>query len=377
MRQDFLPSLSLPRYGDGDWDDSLQPADAALRARMVSSWTAELMYQTLRRYAAAMGQFKDPDRAAAADDLAEKIRVDFTRCLMPQGIVAGFAIFDEGSTLPVEYLLHPSDTRTGLRYRLIPMTRGILSGIFSPDEANQHLELIRAHLLFPDGARLMDRPTKYSGGAEHTFRRSESAAFFGREIGLQYVHAHLRYAEVLAMMGRGDELLRALLVVNPIAVTQIVKNAGMRQRNCYFSSSDAGFSDRYEASKRYEGLRCGEVPFEGGWRIYSSGPGIYSSLVMRHLFGLRRYFDFVEIDPVLPKEMDGAVCETDQLDRRIRYEFAVRGGACAPKGVTINGISPTGLTRAPNAYRQGGLRVPLDVFGALLTQPVNLVRIEL
>ena len=32
------------------------------------------------------------------------------------------------------------------------------------------------------------------------FRRAESAAFFGREIGLMYVHAHLRYGEALATL---------------------------------------------------------------------------------------------------------------------------------------------------------------------------------
>ena len=186
------------------------------------------------------------------------------------------------------------------------MTRGIISGMFSKEQANHHLELIRKHLVYPDGARMMDRPTTYAGGTEKTFRRSESAAFFGREIGLQYVHAHLRYAEALAMMGQADELWHALLVVNPIAVTEIVKNARARQRNCYFSSSDAAFSDRYEASTDYEKLRRGEVPTDGGWRIYSSGPGIYTNLVVRHLFGLRRYFDWLEFDPVLPRELDGA-----------------------------------------------------------------------
>ena len=301
MQQDFLSGLGLPRYGEGDWDDSLQPADPHLRERMVSSWTAELMYQTLRRYSAALDQFGQTERAVAVNRIATKIHADFQRYMMPNGVVAGFAVFGAEPLRPAEYLLHPSDTRTGLHYRLIPMTRGIISGMFSKEQANHHLELIRQHLVYPDGARMMDRPTTYAGGTEKTFRRSESAAFFGREIGLQYVHAHLRYAEALAMMGQADELWHALLVVNPIAVTEIVKNARARQRNCYFSSSDAAFSDRYEASKDYEKLRSGEVPTDGGWRIYSSGPGIYTNLVVRHLFGLRRYFDWLEFDPVLPR----------------------------------------------------------------------------
>ena len=41
----------------------------------------------------------------------------------------------------------------------------------------------------------MDRPLAYHGGPETIFRRAESAAFFGREIGLMYVHSHLRYGK--------------------------------------------------------------------------------------------------------------------------------------------------------------------------------------
>ncbi len=126
-------------------------------------------------------------------------------------------------------------------------------------------------------------------------------------------------------MGNAEELLHALDVVNPIRVTEIVKNAGLRQRNCYFSSSDAAFVDRYEASRDYEKLRRGEVSVNGGWRIYSSGPGIYTSLVIRRLFGLRQHFDCMEFDPVLPRQLDGIECELPYQGRPVRYQFGVSG----------------------------------------------------
>ena len=96
----------------------------------------------------------------------------------------------------------------------------------------------------------MDRPVAYRGGPEQIFRRAESAAFFGREIGLMYVHAHLRYGEAMAVLGEADALWEALQVANPIAVTERLANASPRQRNAYFSSSDAAFPDRYEAERR-------------------------------------------------------------------------------------------------------------------------------
>ena len=377
LRQQFLPGLALPRYGEGDWDDSLQPADPTLRDRMVSSWTTELMYQTLTRYATAMARMGDAQRASDADSIARQIHADFQRYLMPDGIVAGFVVFAGEPLRPVEHLLHPSDTRTGLRYRLIPMTRGILSEIFSPQQAREHVNLIGEHLLFPDGARLMDLPAEYTGGRERVFRRSESAAFFGREIGLQYVHAHLRYAEAMAKLGRSNDLWRALQVVNPIVVTQRVPNSLPRQRNCYFSSSDAVFSNRYRARRDYNKLRTGEIPTDGGWRIYSSGPGIYTSLIIRHLFGLRSHFDTIEIDPVLPRELDGITCELTQNGRRVLYHFHIRQDEQASRCVRINGKTIDQTSHVPNPYRSGGVRISKSAFQGCLGEGDNRVEITL
>jgi cellobiose phosphorylase len=92
----------------------------------------------------------------------------------------------------------------------------------------------------------------YRGGPEQVFRRAESAAFFGREIGLMYVHAHLRYGEALAVLREADGLWQALEVVNPVSVTERLAHASPRQRNGYFSSSDAAFPDRYRASAEWQ-----------------------------------------------------------------------------------------------------------------------------
>lgn len=370
MRGEFLPGTSLPRYGDGDWDDSLQPAQTELRKRMVSSWTTALMFQSLHRYADAMKHFGETTRETTARDMAAAIEADFQKHLVANGVVAGFAIFESDSPRVSEFLLHPSDKRTGLRYRLIPMTRGMLSGIFSKEQAAAHLSLIREHLLYPDGARLMDRPTPYNGGIETVFRRSESAAFFGREIGLQYTHAHLRYAEAMALLGRGEDLLAALLASSPIAVTDVVRNARPRQRNCFFSSSDAAFVNRRDAFENYAKLKTGQIEVDGGWRIYSSGPGIYTSIVLRYMFGLRRYYAFYEFDPVLPRSLDGATVELNHGDKRVKYVFK---SSSSPR-VIVNGAEMKS-TAAANRYRRGGMRVLRSEFESAL-RGENLVEVH-
>jgi cellobiose phosphorylase len=136
---------------------------------------------------------------------------------------------------------------------------------------------------------------------ETTFRRAESAAFFGREIGLMYVHSHLRYGESMSVLGDPEALWEALLVANPIAVTERLSHASPRQRNAYFSSSDAAFRDRYHASSEWDRVKTGTIAADGGWRIYSSGPGLYIYILIQHAFGLRRRFGKRITKSCLPK----------------------------------------------------------------------------
>lgn len=276
IRQRFVPGTNLARYGMGDWNDSLEPADPKMRDWMVSSWTVALLYQQLRRYANVL---KPSDGALL--DLAGQLRQDFTDHLMPDGIVAGYVLFDPDRGQR-EWLLHPRDTRTGVRYSLIAMTRAIVSGLFDAEQTRQHLGIIRDHLVFPDGAHLMDKPIAYNGGLELNFKRAESSAFFGREIGLMYVHAHLRYCEALDALGETQAFAAGLRGVNPVNVTEDLPHASLRQRNVYFTSSDAAFHNRKEASAEWIRVRTGTIPVDGGWRVYSSGPGIFVRLALQH-----------------------------------------------------------------------------------------------
>jgi len=289
-RARFIPGTNLIRYGHGDWNDSLQPVDPTKRDWMTSAWTVVLLYEQFRRYAEILHQAKRaPKQAKELDALASAIRRDFNAYLIRDRVVAGYGVFSPEGGEP-ELLLHPSDKQTGLSFSLLPMTQGMIGGVFTPAQARRHLSLIRKHLLFSDGARLMDQPIVYHGGPETTFRRAESAAFFGREIGLMYTHSHLRYGEAMSDIGEFAALWEALMVANPISVTDMLPNASLRQRNAYFSSSDAAFKDRYQASDEWACVKADSIAVDGGWRIYSSGPGLYANMLIRHAFGLRRQF---------------------------------------------------------------------------------------
>ena len=171
----FIPGTHLPRYGNGDWNDTLQPADLALREWLVSSWTSALLYQQLSRYEGVLRRAGSAADAGRISKLADAVRADFNRYLMRDGVVAGYALFNPEGGAP-ELLLHPDDRRTGISYSLIPITCAISGSLFTPEQAQHHLALIREHLAFPDGVRLMDKPLPYHGGAERIFRRAEFLA---------------------------------------------------------------------------------------------------------------------------------------------------------------------------------------------------------
>lgn len=301
----YVKGTHLISYGNGDWNDSMQPVDPSKRDWMVSSWTVALLYEQARRYAEILRRAKRPKDARRFDAAAAAMRADVRRWLTRGGVIAGYGVFSPQGGEP-ELLLHPDDRATGLRYSLLPLTQGVIGGLFTQAEAKKSLALVRKHLMFADGARLMEKPLAYHGGVETMFRRAESAAFFGREIGLMYVHSHLRAAEAMSVMGDAQALWDALMVVNPIAVTDRLPEATARQRNTYFSSSDAAFPDRYAASQDWEKLRAREVAVDGGWRIYSSGPGLYMNMLVRHVFGRRRMFGKRVSEPCLAPSHRGA-----------------------------------------------------------------------
>lgn len=367
MRQQCFPGTALLRYGEGDWDDSLQPARPELREHMVSTWTVALSYQVLRRLEEM--ESRSGCTIPGLAGFADAVHADFHRWLLPDGVASGFFVFEEDGKSG-HPLLHPLDTETGIHYRLLPMKRAIIAGLFSKEQAEQHLAIIREHLLAADGARLMDRPAPYRGGPREIFERAESSAAFAREIGVFYTHAHLRYLEMLSILGESAALWKGLQQINPVNLVRSVPHALPRQANLYFSSSDAAVHDRYEAAERYDEIVAGKIPVSGGWRLYSSGPGIFCHLVRSRVLGIRKHYNQIFLDPVLPEVANGLEASMFWEGKPLKVVFH-RGSPA----VRFNGVS-LATTQVPNPYRTGGFALPADTFASLLKADRNLLEIK-
>jgi cellobiose phosphorylase len=168
-----------------------------------------------------------------------------------------------------------------------------------------------------------------------------------------YVHAHIRYVEALAALGRGralDELLR----ISPVDLGRRLAHAAPRQRNAYFSSSDADFPDRESFARDFDRLRDGTVGVRGGWRVYSSGPGIYLRQLVQGVLGLTEQPGTLVADPVLPATADGLAVDLELAGRtrRVVYRVAEPG-----QGVRVRaGAGPDALADVPATVRAGDYR---------------------
>jgi CRISPR-associated protein Csx3 len=362
-REHFLPGTHLVAYGHGDWNDSLQPADPAMAVTMCSSWTVTLHHQSLRTLADGLAVVGGEEalvgtlRAQAA-----AVAGDLRRHLLVDGELAGYAQLEPPDQLGLvevsRLLVHPQDGETGLRHGSLQMIHALGDDLFDADEAAHHVALVREHLTGVDGVRLFDRPPPYSGGLMSHFQRAETATFVGREIGLMYVHAHLRWCEAMARWGDADALWLGLMQVLPPATVSVVPGARRRQSNTYPSSSDAACLDRAEFAARYADVLTGATGLEGGWRIYSSGPGVMLRVVVHSMLGVRRRAGQVEIDPVIPARLDGLTATVPLAGGLLRVRYRVGGASHGPSAVRLGGRDlPT--TRSANPYRLGGLVVEL------------------
>ncbi len=93
---------------------------------MISSWTVEMNYQAFRQYGEVYEQTGDANKAKEMKDICIRIRTDFNRHLMRDGIVAGYGLVEKDNT--VSLLLHPRDDKTGIHYSILPMERGSSAG---------------------------------------------------------------------------------------------------------------------------------------------------------------------------------------------------------------------------------------------------------
>ena len=345
-----VKDTNLPCYGGGDWDDTLQPCNRDLTKNMVSGWTVLLLIESINKLNNCLIKYQNNYEF---DELLKKLKKAYHKYLIVDEIPAGFAYFGQTE----ELMLHPRDQKTGIKYRLLPFNRGFISEEFSKKNINKYLKIIDENLFHPDGVRLMNTTVHYQGGTPKIFMRAETATNFGREIGLQYVHAHIRYVESMSHLGEGERVYQGLDAVCPINLQAHVNNALPRQANVYFSSSDGDFKTRYEADQNFDLLRTGKINVKCGWRLYSSGPGIYLNQLVSNFLGIKTYDGNLYLDPVMPKKLRGLNLTYNYRGKKLNIIYNQNKTV---KNVIINGVSYTNHLKI-NKYRDSGILIDYNI----------------
>ena len=351
IKNSFVKPFNLSCYGGGDWDDTLQPKDKSQAKHMVSGWTIALTLDALSTF---IDDLKDTSfDTSLAKDMYDKMLADFNKYLIKDNVPAGFLNYNNGE---IEYMLHPLDNKSHIRYRLLPLTRGMIASLYNKKQVKDYLNIMDEYLMYPDGIRLMSDAIKYKGGKNELFNRAETAANFGREIGLLYVHAHIRYLEAMAKIGENERLYEGLNMICPILIKDSVSNALTRQGNVYFSSSDGDFYNRYEANESFNKLKTKEVNVKAGWRLYSSGPGIYLHQLYSKFFGINVLNGGLYLDPILSKNVNNTKVEFTYNNKHITINYHVLTDKSTISEVKVNDKIFTNSNT--DTYRNSGLFVP-------------------
>lgn len=352
LRSQRTDDPRLPAYGHGDWNDSLQPAHAHLARQLCSTWTTELEISSLRILAEGL----ESAGAASAESLVESCRQTadaaeeaLRELLLVDGELAGYGVITGDE---VSLMVHPRDE--SIRHGSLQMIHAIGDELLTAEEAHEHLRLIEQELWGPAGIYLFDAPIEYRGGVMERFQRAEAATFWGREIGLMYMHSHIRWIEALSRLGETERMWQAIGQALQIGITGRIPGAAARQVTAYASSSDTAFADRAEASARAEEMFDPQMRVEGGWRVYSSGPGLLLRLLVEEVLGIRRRADRLELDPVLPVALDGAEARVPYRDGELTVRFTRGPSGCGVGSVRIDGREVSGEL-LQRRYRSAGI----------------------
>ena len=116
---------------------------------------------------------------------------------------------------------------------------------------------------------------------------------------------------------------------------------------------------------------------KGGWRIYSSGPGLYLHKIMACLLGWRDSFGDIILDPVIAPGLDGLTARFTRAGKTVEVEYRVKKESHTPKSIAINGSPFTAFRTLDGVYRPSGVILSGADFDAALDRPVNRVQVDL
>ena len=180
------------------------------------------------------------------------------------------------------------------------------------------------------------------------------------------MHAHLRWAQALAHFGDAERFFHALAPGQSDRPARAsCRTRALRQANCYYSSSDAAFADRYQARPTTSAVRSA--------RSRSTAAGASTRAAPASLFGSCRRATCsacaCEADVAAAstrccrRRSTGCASRSSCCGQRFEIRYRVRGAGCGVDALQLDGRA-LAFGEEPNPYRRGAARVALSDLAA-------------
>ena len=271
----------LPLIGSCDWNDGL--SNVGPQGRGESVWLAWFLLSVLPQVA----ELADTREAALAAQCRERIallhKAVETSCWDGEWYLRGF--FDDGSPLG-------SHKNAEARIDSIAQSWSVIAGGGDADRAETAMksadrelakEAERIVLLFtPPFDHSVPHPGYIMGYPPGI-----------RENGGQYTHGSLWLAMAWARMGRAQQAVRLLQLMNPVEHSRTSARRSARYRGePYVSAADKIYSSPLQSG-------------QSGWTWYTGSSAWMYRIWIEEVVGLRRRGNSLTVQPVIPPEWPG------------------------------------------------------------------------
>jgi cellobiose phosphorylase len=144
-----------------------------------------------------------------------------------------------------------------------------------------------------------------------------------------------------------------------------------------FRAADAAFADRYEAQQQYAPhLQTVTVALDGGWRVYSSGPGMaHRACWWAASWACAARHATLVVDPVMPPALHGMTAQLPLAGCMLEVVYHLGPQGCGPIWLELDG-TPLPFVHGANPYRSGAAEVDMAVLRARLTGPVHTLVVQ-
>jgi cyclic beta-1,2-glucan synthetase len=292
----------LPLFGSGDWNDGMNRVGAGGRGESV--WLGWMLYSTLTTFASLARGRGDEARATHWLTAAAGLQTALEATAW-DGEWYRRGYYDDGTPLG-------SSNDAECRIDSIAQSWSVISGAAEPGRASQAMTEVVTQLVRPESdlALLFTPPFDHCAQDPGYIKGYPPGI---RENGGQYTHAAAWSVVALATLGRAEEAVSLLSMLNPVRHTASEAHVERYKVEPYVVAADV-----YSVAPHVG---------RGGWTWYTGSAGWLYRAGLESVLGLRQSGTELRIEPCVPAHWPGF--EIQFRHRSARYDIRLENPEAA------------------------------------------------